>query len=256
MSEPVPYSADRSLYGKLRRRLSKAVFRKPAHLSLSRPLLTLSFDDTPDSSADIGAAILERHGVRGTYFISAGLMGDQSHLGRYAEADHLRALAAAGHEIACHTYSHLDCGRSSGAEITADIDLNQAALTALGLPPSTTFAYPYGDVSPQAKRVLKDRYSAARALHHGLVTSGTDMNQAPAVGIEGDDGERIAADWIDRAKAETGWLILYTHDVRPQPSTWGCTPDALERLLTKALELDFEVVTFAEGVRRVASRAL
>ncbi len=255
MTEPVPYSADRSLFGKLRRRVSKAVSRKPAQARLSRPLLTLSFDDTPVSSADIGAQILERHGVRGTYFISAGLMGSESHLGHYAEAPHLRALADAGHEIACHTFSHLDCGRASGTEIAADIDRNQTALAALGLPPSTTFAYPYGDVSPQAKRVLKDRYSAARALHHGLVTPGTDLNQTPAVGIEGEDGERIAADWVDRAKAQTAWLILYTHDVREHPSTWGCTPEALERLLTKALGLDFDVVTFAEGARRVYAPA-
>lgn len=255
MSEPVPYSADRSLYGKLRRRVSKAMFRKPALVSFERPLLTISFDDAPISAAQNGADILERHGVRGTYFISAGLMGSESHLGEYAQAEPLRTLAQAGHEIACHTYSHLDCGRANGATIRADIERNQTALKDLGLPPSTTFAYPYGDVSPQAKKVLKDRYLASRALHHGLVTAGTDMTQAPAVGIEGADGERIASEWISRAKVETGWLILYTHDVRPQPSTWGCTPDALERLLTKALELDFEVVTFSEGAKRCLPHA-
>src|SRR5690606_35034560 len=98
------------------------------------------------------ADILERHGVRGTYFISAGLMGNESHLGHYAGAEPLRKLAQAGHEIACHTYSHLDCGRANGQTIHADIERNQAALKDLGLPASTTFAYPYGDVSPQAKK--------------------------------------------------------------------------------------------------------
>jgi peptidoglycan/xylan/chitin deacetylase (PgdA/CDA1 family) len=104
-----PYSADRSLYGKLRRRLARLVTTKPARLNaLARPLLTISFDDAPVSAAHEGAAILERHGVNGTYFISAGLSGSESHLGRYTDADDIRALHASGHEIACHTLTHLD----------------------------------------------------------------------------------------------------------------------------------------------------
>jgi hypothetical protein len=34
--------------------------------------------------------------------------------------------------------------------------------------------------------------------------------------------------------AERAWLILYTHDVRETPSPWGCTPDALDRLIDHA----------------------
>lgn len=247
-----PYSADRSLYGKLRRRIARLVTTRPARLEgLARPLLTISFDDAPVSAAHEGAAILERHGVRGTYFISAGLSGQESHLGRYTEAADIQALATAGHEIACHTLSHLDCGRARGAAITAELDQSRDALTALGLPAPRTFAYPYGDVSPAAKGVLNNRFIASRALHHGLITTGTDLNQAPAVGIEGPDGEQVALGWIDRAAETPGsWLILYTHDVRDEPSSWGCTPEVLERLLTDALSKNFEIVTFEEGARR------
>lgn len=246
-----PYSADRSLYGKLRRRLAQLMTTKPAGLSgLARPLLTVSFDDAPVSAAREGAAILERHGARGTYFISAGLCGRESHLGAYADAGDIRALHAGGHEIACHTLSHLDCGRAKSAAIAAELDANHAALTALGLPAPRTFAYPYGDVSPAAKAVLDTRFLAARALHHGLVTTGTDMNQAPAIGVEGADGEAVARSWLTRA-ADTpySWLILYTHDVRETPSAWGCTPQVLDRLVSAAVGMGFEIVTFAHGAR-------
>lgn len=248
----IPYSADRSLFGKLRRRIARVVTTKPARLeNLSRPLLTISFDDAPVSAAENGAAVLGKYGGKGTYFISAGLCGQESHLGRYTTPEEIKALAVMGHEIACHTFTHLDCGRAPVPEIEANIARNQAALCDMGVTASRTFAYPYGDVSPAGKRVLNDRYLAARALHHGLITSGSDLNQAPAVGIEGANGEQIAYDWMAKAaRTPSSWLVLYTHDVRDHPSDWGCTPAVLDRILAKAREMRFDIVTFAEGAER------
>lgn len=249
MTAPVPYSADRSLYGKLRRRVARLVTTKPAQLTLERPMLTFSFDDAPASAVRDGARMLEKHGVRGTYFISAGLAGQVDHLGGYAMLDDVARLARLGHEVACHTFSHLDCGKARAWAIAAEIKANAQALKAIGVAPET-FAYPYGDVSPAAKGLINDGYLAGRALHHGLITTGTDLNQAPAVGIEGKDGETVARDWMRRAAAEKAWLVLYTHDVRHNPSEWGCTPQALERLIIEALDQHFDIVTFAEGARR------
>jgi peptidoglycan/xylan/chitin deacetylase (PgdA/CDA1 family) len=252
MSEAV-YSADRSLKGKLRRRLARVLTRRPATVTLDRPMVTFSFDDAPVSATTTGARILEERGWRGTYFVAAGLAHKDGPMGTYgADADTLR-LHDAGHEIACHTFSHLDCGKADGATVAADVDRNQAALKALGLPGSETFAYPYGDVSPAAKRVLDGRYAVLRALHHGVITTGTDLNQAPAVGIEGEDGEAVAARWLDEAARRKAWLVLFTHDVRDAPSPFGCTPGTLERLADKARDLGFDVVTLAEGARRIGA---
>ncbi len=251
------YTADSSFYGKLRRRLARLIYTRPARFDgLSRPLLTVSFDDAPTSAAHAGAAILEKYGARGTYFISPGLSGSDSHLGVYTTETEIKALHVAGHEIACHTHSHLDCGRASAADITQNLDLSAAAFRQMGLPPAMTFAYPYGDVSPQAKSVLDSRFLASRALHHGLITPGADLNQTPAVGIEGADGEQTAIDWLIRAEDETAWLVLYTHDVRENPSDWGCTPETLERLVVRALDMGFEIVTYAEGARLAFGQVL
>lgn len=251
MSEAI-YSADRSLYGKLRRRVSKLMYRKPARLEgLKRPLITFSFDDAPQSALSEGARILETYDTRGTYFISTGLMGAESHLGAYLTGDEVCEVADRGHEIACHTFEHLDCGRAKAQTIAASLERNRAELAALGVTGISTFAYPYGDVSPQAKSVLSRTYSSARALHHGLITTGTDLNQAPAIGIEGEHGEAAGLKWIETARATPdSWLVFYTHDVRETPSTWGCTIKTFERLVKTARDLDFEIVTYAQGVRR------
>lgn len=247
------YSADRSLKGKLRRRLAKLMVRRPAGSAPDRPMISFSFDDAPATAAEAGAALLETGRLRGTYFICAGTLGQEGPMGVNAGPDAVARLAAAGHEIACHTFSHLDCGRATAAEIEADATRNCEALQSLGLPKPATFAYPFGEVSVQAKRVLDGEFGLLRALHHGVIGKGTDLNQAPAVGIEGPDGEAVASRWMDEASRRKAWLILYTHDVRPDPSPWGCTPQALGRLVEKALTGGFEVVTVTEGCRRIGS---
>lgn len=249
------YSADRSLKGKLRRRLAKLVMRRPAQVLLERPMVSFSFDDAPATAAQAGAALLEAGRLHGTYFVCAGTLGQDGPMGLNLDPNHLQKLAAAGHEIACHTHSHLDCGKAGAAAIAADVERNTDALEALGLPAPETFAYPYGEISVPAKRVLDDRFGLLRALHHGVIETGTDLNQAPAVGIEGPDGEQVASHWLQETARRKAWLILYSHDVRPEPSPWGCTPQALGRLVEAALNGGFEVVTVAEGCRRIGSLA-
>ena len=104
-----------------------------------------------------------------------------------------------------------------------------------------------------AKAALGGRYKVLRALNHGLIEHGTDLNQAPAVGIEGPDGERTAHAWLGRAIKRKAWLILYSHDVSDSPTDWGCTPGALERLIEASLAAGCEVVTVAEGARRIGA---
>lgn len=228
-----PYRADPSLKGKLRRRLAALAHRRPARLNLRRPTLSLTFDDVPASAATDGARVLETAGVRGTWYLCAGLFGREGHMGRFAAAAEVADLAAAGHELACHTYDHVDCHRTKDAALRADTARNVAALRALG-GTADHFAFPYGELSARTKATLAPGYGSLRTVRAGLVNEGSDLNQLPAVGIEGPEGEAVARDWIDRAVAADAWVILYTHDVRDAPSPWGCTPGALARLIAHA----------------------
>jgi peptidoglycan/xylan/chitin deacetylase (PgdA/CDA1 family) len=244
------YHADSSWRAKLRRQAVRLASRRPAR-SPPRPMLSFAFDDTPASAATAGAEILERRGLKGSYYVAAALAGTDAPTGRMACADAVRRLAAAGHEIGCHTYSHLDCGQASAHDAVENVARNAETLTAWGLPRPTTFAYPYGDVAAATKRALAGRFGLMRALHPGLVTAGADLNQAPSVGVEGPDGEALALRWLTRLAERPAWLILTTHDVAEQPSEWGCTPATLARLVDVALAEGIEVVTVAEGAARL-----
>lgn len=240
-----PYTPDVSLAGKLRRRFARLTHRRPARLSLARATVSFTFDDIPASAAHAGAQALERHDARGTFYVCAGLFGREGHMGRFADAAEIGALIRQGHEVAGHTLNHVDCHRTPPSALETDLDANDAALRGLGAAP-LHFAYPYGEVSPRAKGQLGQRYASLRGVHKGLVHDGGDRNQLPGVGIEGADGEVLARAWIDRAVAENAWLILYTHDVRETPSPWGCTPDALDRLIAYARDADCDIRTVGE----------
>jgi peptidoglycan/xylan/chitin deacetylase (PgdA/CDA1 family) len=229
------------LFDKVRRKVSRFVERRPARFAFDRPTLSISFDDAPVTAVRAGAEILEAAGVRGTFYISAGLCGRDSPMGLYACMDDVKRLAAGGHEIGCHTFSHLDCGRADRDVIACDVGLNAATLAEHALA-AETFAYPYGEVSPVAKQVLGPRFRALRTVDAGMVSGEADLAALPGVGVEGPGGEAKAKKWLDKAKAKNGWVILYTHDVRAEPSEWGCTPEVLKRLVGQALADGFQIL--------------
>jgi len=251
------YRADSSLKGKLRRRLARLVHRRPAVRRPDRPMVTFAFDDTPTSAVQRGGPILERRGVRGAYYFCAGLAGEDGHLGRYATREDMQRAADAGHEIGCHTYSHLDCGQASGAMVADDLERNAALLSDWGVAQRLqTFAYPYGDVGFAAKQQAAERFVLSRALQHGLIEPGVDLNQAPAVGVDGWDGEAIASAWLAKAARRRAWVILFTHGVEDKVTQFGTSADVLGRLVDKALTMGFEVVGAAEGAQRVGPLGL
>lgn len=247
-----PYEPDRSLVGKTRRRLARLCNRRPVRGERqTRPRLSISFDDAPTTACTIGAEILQAHGGKATYYISAGLLGLDGHMGPYAQWSDVERLHAQGHEIGCHTYDHTDLGQADAALALSAVADNKAAFDAHGLPAPTTFAYPYGDVSFGPKAVLASRFALLRALHYGLIERGADLNQAPSVGLEGPQGEATARLWLQKAAERRSWLILNTHDVQDQPSPWGCTPQTLRRIMQEAVAMGFDIVTVAQGARQV-----
>ncbi len=249
------YRADPSLKGKLRRRLVRLQHRRAAGPRLGAPLISFSFDDAPVSAFTTGARVLERHGARGTYFVCAGTAGQPERIGQMGDRADILHAQAQGHEIACHTYSHLDCGQANARTATQDVARNDQTLEAWGLPRPETFAYPYGDVGPRAKRMLAKRFTLSRAIHHGVIEGGVDLAQAPAVGVEGEAGEALALHWMDQAVRRKAWLILFTHGVADELTPYGCTTAVLDRLVAEAVARDFEIVTVAEGARRMRAPA-
>lgn len=219
----------------LARRLDRAgaaaFERRTAPLRVDEPIVSFTFDDFPKSAAQVGKDILERHGWRGTYYASGALMGACTLHGTMFDPGDLVRLANDGHEIGCHTFSHVAVTRLSEAALEQEIDRNRRFLHDLcGVAPAT-FAYPYGEANPYAKRLLSRRFDALRGIRPGTHRGFADLALLKAVPVDGGGARLDHAMRLARSLAsKAGWIVFFMHEIDASPSVFGCTPEDLKRL--------------------------
>ena len=167
------------------------------------------------------------------------------------DAEDLRALAAAGHEIACHGFAHQPTPTLSSETLAADAARNAEFLRPFlndGAPES--YAFPYGLASPRTKRIYAPRFTNVRGVHPGLNSGRADLALLNAFSMERRcwDGEAIARAII-RARHDRAWIVFYTHDVSEDPSPYGSTPAMLSEVLERLVDARIEILPMREAVR-------
>ncbi len=199
-------------------------------------VVSFTFDDFPKSALTAGGSILERHGARGTYYVASKLAKTDGAVGRLFDVEDISAAHLNGHEIGCHTYTHLKCSEAEKSSMITEVRANAAALSSMikGFVPKN-FAYPYGAVSPLAKRVLKPYFSSCRGIRPGINEGTLDLSELLANSVYAStfDETRMCG-LIDQSSAVGGWLIFYTHDVCETPSPYGCKPEQWETIVAYA----------------------
>lgn len=247
------------MWGSISTRLARAVGRvvrsRPAEVQWPGGVVSFTFDDFPKSALSVGGGLLEKYGWRGTYYTALALAGGTGDMGPMFDAEDLCAAHARGHELACHTHSHLDCSRAATPAIVADIAANGAAFAALldGFAPQN-FAFPFGALSLGAKRALAGRFASCRGIEWGINSGTVDLAHLSSTRLYHHDfGGDVLRRLVDRNRALGGWLIFYTHDVAAAPSPYGCTPDQLEAMIGYAAER-CEILPVRDAVARLTSR--
>jgi len=216
------------------------------------PLVSFSFDDFPRSAAREGAQILDRFGLKGTYFVSGARAGRHIEgLDHFTEND-LVGLAKSGHEIGCHTFSHIRVSKASQSEIEKDLARNQEFIRrVLGDYATTSFAYPYGDVSIATKTILGRHFPVCRGIDGGVNRGRIDFRQLKAVVLGRSlDRSRIART-LDAAQTSNGWVIFYTHDISEEPSEYGCRAAELAATVQDVVDRGVEILPVRSAAERV-----
>lgn len=213
-------------------------------LQTRRPCISFTFDDVPDSALHHGATILERHGVRGTFYLAGALAGQVEPTRTLISSEGSRELFDRGHEIGCHTFAHRRIRSFSAADLARDLDHNAAYLAHLGIQPGpTNFAFPYNAVWPPARAELRKRFRSCRAAGEAINRGPVDPLMLKAVEIrQPEQDARALTGWIDAVADDPGWLIFFTHDIAPTPTPWGCTPETFDRLVGHALDRGCDIL--------------
>ncbi|UMY19627.1 polysaccharide deacetylase family protein [Methylobacterium organophilum] len=240
------------LRARLAHRVAMHVAGSTVLLKGREPLVSLTFDDVPDSACTTGVDLLEAYGAKGTFYIAGKLVDTPSEHWRNAGADRLAALHRAGHEIGCHTESHAFVPMLGRRGFAGEVGRNRATLRSFGtgIEPRS-FAFPYGYGSVSAKRVVRDVFATGRSIIPGVNAGRVDrcfLRANPLIDGALDAGEIDRL--MDEALAKRGWLIFYGHDVTPAPSPYGCRPELLEAVLRAASARGIACVTMDEARRR------
>ena len=231
-------------------RLAMHLARAPFVMRNAAPLASFTFDDVPETALTAGARLLEEADARGTFYIAGGLIGQRTPDWRLVDADGVRALHRAGHEIGCHTFSHTRAPRLGRGAILDELDRNRACLAAIepGLA-LANFAFPYGSGSLPAKRALARRFASSRGIEPALNAGLVDLQLLHAFPLMDGAMDRALVDRVlDAAVARNAWVIFYTHDVAERPSRYGCTPGLLAHALAGARRRGIAPTTVAQGL--------
>ncbi|HEY5106084.1 MAG TPA: polysaccharide deacetylase family protein [Caulobacteraceae bacterium] len=246
------------LFGRLNRTAARYAAVKTRACEPFAPTLSVTFDDFPRSAWTNARKVLERHGALATYYVAGRFCGASEKGLEYFQAGDLKAVIGAGHEIGCHTFSHIHAPRMGEARFVADCDRNAAFLAPfLGGRPLETFAYPYGDVCVRSKRLAAQRFVTARGIRADVNGGSVDLALLASMPLERRSWS--AARWrrlVEDAAGQGGWLTLFTHDVSDDPTPHGCTPAMLDEALTLARDHGLRVLTVGAAAARLPVQAL
>ena len=231
---------------------------KPFAMRNSAPLVSFTFDDVPASAYVNGAAILEQHGLRGTFYIAAGICGtmDDTEHWRVIDRDQVSALYQRGHEIGCHTFSHVKVDTVDAGQLNEECERNEALLNELcpGIE-LHNFCYPFGRVSLPRKLQLQDRFDSCRGIYEGINAGVIDLALLRVIELY---DRTLTPEKLRRVLRETkernGWLVLYTHDVADPPSWIGSSPRLMHEVIAAVAAENIRCLTVRDALRAIGYR--
>ena len=208
------------------RQLREARARRGVWPGSDRCALSISFDDARDSQPRALLPLLDRLGVRATFFV----------LPDPVERDPgpWREVVAAGHEIGNHTATH-PCSANNPwsrhrgleqltlADFTRELDEAEQRIEAtLGVTPRV-FAYPCGNTFVGRGRATRslvplvaERFVAGRTFNDTVANAPRhcDLAQVAAVAVDCIDIHQLRPQ-LEATIADRAWLVVGGHEVGP-----------------------------------------
>jgi len=212
------------------------------------PIVSFTFDDAPLSSFEIGGKMLEAYGYRATYYVTCGLFEKVTVLGRMADYQTVVLFHESGHEIANHTYDHINCQNAGFLAVLNSVRRNRRKLPGIM---SGSLAYPSGAQNARARVAARLCASSARGISFGINKEVVDLMNLKAARVYSQDGMDGCLELVSECATSGGWLIFYTHDVCNDPSEYGCTPEQLTRLVRAVHDKKLTVATVGKALQLI-----
>lgn len=235
--------------GRLGRRASHRIARHvplaPALLRNDAPLVSFTFDDVPVSAHAAGAAMIEAHNARATFYIATGLLGQRSDHWTVIGGAEVADLHRRGHEIALHSHVHCPAWALDAAQFADDIKRNRDILSDFHSDiDARNFAYPFGQCTVARKHQLNGLVRSSRSIYAGVNRGILDRHYIRATELCDArlQTKRLDA-YLDETQRSRGWLVFLLHDVSDVPSPLGCSRSLLDRALNGVARRGMRIAT-------------
>ncbi|MEM2874349.1 MAG: polysaccharide deacetylase family protein, partial [Candidatus Nanoarchaeia archaeon] len=195
------------------------------------------------------AKLLENYGWRGTFYISAGLVGKEFENISLMSKEQIHELYKKGHEIGSHTYSHINASEVSVEEYEQDVLRGKEVAGIV----TENFAFPHGDDSK--KEIVLKYYKTARGVKNPCINNFSSKELCGVILVSTNDNYKDLRQHLDKLKANGGWLILVIHNIDENPRlNIDLTEKQLTWVLDQVNQSGIPVKTIAEVLSDVETK--
>lgn len=199
---------------------AQADFRWPGGASAA---VCLTYDDGLDCHLDVAAPALERHGFRGTFYVT----GNSSSL--FERMEEWRMLAGRGHELGNHTLFHpcygdrydwvlpeYDLNSYTFPQLMAELAVANSLLKAVDGREERSFAYTCTNTTINGVSFIDSIQGLFPAARGGAPVpeqiDQVDLYNVPSLGVEDPTGEELVA-FVEEAMARGTVAVIMFHSV-------------------------------------------
>jgi len=157
-------------------------------------------------------------------------------------------------DFECHTHSHPSLDELTDNQIRAEYQSVDNAFTAHGYATPKHTSYPGGSIDRKGRvKAVTSEFRFSGRLVWGITNPYpiTDWYELKAAQLKRTTAWNTIQGWINTCISENSLLVILTHDVKANPTIYGCTPEKLHQTLDYAIEKEnaglLEIVTIAEA---------
>lgn len=180
------------------------------YLGNRQAAVSLTFDDGIQEHYTLVAPHLDHYALKGTFGINGKFMGDiDDHYSPRLTWEECRQMAANGHEICNHSWSHPNLTAVDMRTLLMEISKNDSIIKAeTGIKP-TSFLYPFNAATPQVIAACEKGKVGSRLEQFGLGqrNSGCTMSSISA--------------WLRKLINDGLWGVTMTHGIYTAWDQWN-----------------------------------
>lgn len=216
-------------------------------------MVSITFDDSWISQYTNALPILEKAGMKGTFYITTEPLIEK--WDEFMNPTQVKDIANKGHEIGGHTVTHPHLPELSDTEVTKEITDSKKYLETLIGRSVTALAYPFGEFNSTVKNLIKTAgYTTARGVQgETLNTPTTDKYNLQSPCLLKNTPFATVKKSIDDAKSKKQWYILCFHEIKNNGTAYSVSIAQFQQIIDYIKSSGIKVVTVNEGTAMMAN---